>query len=190
LAIAAAAVILLTAATFGFAATMEEKDSFCASCHTQPETTYFGRSQAAAAADLASFHHIQPPTNGVQNTPTRCIDCHSGSGVGGRVSVILQGAHNALAFYTRTAVQPAVLTHPIQDDNCLKCHSRVLTLTDFNNHWHNFLSRWQAADPNAAQCVTCHITHAAGGDPQIMFMSEGQTDQVCQSCHAVLRGGG
>jgi len=46
--------------------------------------------------DLASAHKADN---------TRCIDCHSGKGVTGRIRAELLGAHNALAFYTRTAVQ-------------------------------------------------------------------------------------
>ena len=48
--------IIFTAAGFTFAATQEQHDSFCASCHTQPKSTYFERSIAAAPTDLASFH--------------------------------------------------------------------------------------------------------------------------------------
>ena len=41
---------------FAFAATQEQHDSFCASCHTQPESTFYQRSTAAQPADLASAH--------------------------------------------------------------------------------------------------------------------------------------
>ncbi len=93
--------ILLTASGFTFAATRETHDSFCASCHTQPESTFYQRSVDPQPVDLASAH---TPKN------TRCIDCHSGVGVFGRVQAELLGAHNALAYYTHTAVQPAKLT--------------------------------------------------------------------------------
>src|SRR5574341_2130323 len=99
---------------FFSAAHMEENDAFCASCHTQPESTYFNRSQAAQAVDVASFHHGQS---------VRCIDCHSGSGLVGRMGGMLVGAGDLLAFVTHTAQQPAPLTVPIRDENCLKCHA-------------------------------------------------------------------
>src|SRR5512135_1005353 len=87
-------VILLTASGFTFAASKETHDSFCASCHTQPESTFYQRSLDPQPVDLASAH-----------TPkkTRCIDCHSGAGVIGRTQAELLGAHNAFAFYTGTA---------------------------------------------------------------------------------------
>jgi hypothetical protein len=106
--------------------------SFCASCHTQPESTFFQRSVDTQPVDLASIHKADN---------TRCIDCHSGKGVTGRIRAELLGAHNALAFYTRTAVQPAKLTRPIGDDSCLKCHQNVTTQRDRNNHFHGFLAR-------------------------------------------------
>jgi nitrate/TMAO reductase-like tetraheme cytochrome c subunit len=145
--VVAAVLLVLAGGGFAFAATQEENNSFCASCHTQPESTFFQRFQAGTAVDLASSHmQLQ--------TPVRCIDCHSGQGVTGRVSAMLVGAKNAAAWFSGTAVQPAPLTVAISDANCLKCHSAVTGQTDQNNHFHGFLSRWQAADPNAATCVS------------------------------------
>jgi hypothetical protein len=177
---ACALAFVFIASGFGFAANMEQKDSFCASCHTQPESTFYDRSTAAKPVDLASAH-----------TPkeTRCIDCHSGSGVTGRVSAELLGARNAALWYSGKAVQPAKLTAPIGDDNCLKCHQRVTVQKDRSNHFHYFLSRWQAADPNAATCVTCHPGHSTDGDTQQRYMNVPRVEQTCQACHNTLGGG-
>ena len=109
--------VLMIAGGFTFAATQESHDSFCASCHTQPELTFYQRSTDAQPVDLASFHTTKD---------TRCIDCHSGAGVPGRMGAEMLGAHNALAWYSGTAVQPAKLTSPIGDENCLKCHQDLL----------------------------------------------------------------
>lgn len=178
---ALALAIILAAGGFTFAATQEQHDTFCASCHTQPEATFFQRSIAAQPVDLASFH----TTKNVQ-----CISCHSGIGITGRMSAELLGAHNALAWYSGTAVQPAKLTVPITDDHCLKCHEQVTTAGGFNNHFHEFLVRWQAVDPNAARCVSCHSGHATDGSAQTGFLNQANTEAVCQSCHSVLGGGG
>jgi predicted CXXCH cytochrome family protein len=176
--IPAGVVALLTIVSFSFAANMEEQDSFCASCHTQPESTYYAQEQAGGnPTDLAIFH---------TSKGTKCIDCHSGEGTTGRVSAIMMGAHNALAWYTKTAQQPAPLTIPISDGNCVKCHPDVLNRGGFNNHFHEFLPRWQAADPTAASCVDCHASHATNGDPTLGFLNQAQTEQVCQRCHSAL----
>ena len=178
--IAAAVVILLAGSGLGFAASQEEKDSFCASCHTQPESTYYERSLAAAPVDMASSHHTTDDQN------SKCIDCHSGSGLTGRLSAMLLGAHNAFMFFTHTATQPAPLTIPIRDENCIKCHDNVAVQTDLSNHFHVFLARWQAADPQAAGCVDCHPAHVTGGDASQGFLQAATVEPICERCHAVL----
>lgn len=172
--------LLLTAGGFTFAATQEQRDSFCGSCHTQPESTYLQRSADAQPVDLASVH-----------TPkgVRCIDCHSGIGVAGRVSAELLGAHNALAFYTGTAVQPARLTQPVGDDRCVKCHAAVFTKATMDNHFHYLLPKWQAADPTgAAKCVSCHSSHTTDGTSDNMYLSVPGTQAICEACHQVMQG--
>ena len=174
--------LLLAGGGYVFASTQEENNSFCASCHTQPESTYYQRFQVTAAVDLASDH--------AQKAATKCIDCHSGTGFGGRLSAILLGARNAAAWFSHTAVQPAPQTVPIKDDNCLKCHQDVTSQTLGNNHFHGFLSRWQAADPNAATCVSCHPGHATDGLADQAFLNQARVQTVCGDCHSVLGGGG
>jgi hypothetical protein len=173
--------VLATVGGFAFAASQEQRDSFCASCHTQPESTYFQRSVAAAAIDLASAHTVKA---------TRCIDCHSGAGVSGRVQAELLGAHNALLFITKTAVQPAKLTKPIGDENCLKCHQTTIAQAGSEQHFHAFLARWQAADPNAATCVSCHTGHNTDGTTDTLFMNVQNLQTECQACHQALGAGG
>ncbi len=156
---------------------VEDKDAFCASCHTQPETTYFQRTGAATPVDLATQHHNQAATN--------CIDCHSGPGTTGRIGAMMVGAGDLFAYVTGRARQPAPLTVPIADANCLKCHTDVATTRDFNRHFHALLSRWQAIDKNAATCVDCHSAHTTTGTASLVFLERTQTEQVCERCHAV-----
>jgi predicted CXXCH cytochrome family protein len=158
---------------------MENHDSFCASCHTQPESTYFPRSTAASAIDLASDHSLKKASH--------CIDCHSGSGTGGRLSAEVEGAMNAVKYVTHTMVQPATLNNPISDDNCLKCHASVPQESDFNTHFHRYLAQWQLASSTAGTCVSCHSAHTTDGDAQLVFVSQTRAEQVCQECHSVLR---
>ncbi len=189
--------VLLAAAGFAFAATQEQSDAFCASCHTQPESTFFARSTAAQPVDMASFH------TGKQ---IHCIDCHSGDGVVARVQAEILGARNAALWYTGAATQPAKLTAPIGDGNCLKCHAAVTqrgytpkeqlfnTSRDDreagNGHWHQFLLRWQVTDPtNAGTCVSCHNGHIPDSNAQSGFMDVTAVNAECDSCHQVLRQG-
>ena len=174
--------LILVAGSFGVAAQQEENNSFCASCHTQPESTYYQRAIAAAAVDMASNHQT--------THSTKCIDCHSGSGLSGRLSAIAMGAKNAFLFYSKNDVQPAPLTVPIDDTHCVKCHAATRAETDFNHHFHAYLLRWQAVDPTAAKCVDCHSAHTTDGDPAQAFLNTARAEAVCQRCHSVLGGGG
>jgi nitrate/TMAO reductase-like tetraheme cytochrome c subunit len=180
--VAAVVGLLLAGGGFAFAATQESHDPFCASCHTQPESTFFERSQAAQAVDLASYHTTQE---------TKCIDCHSGPGVTGRVQAELLGAHNALAWYTGTAVQPAVLTSRGYQP---KAQIAVQGIRGRgrgeggNNHWHEQLAKWQATSATAATCTTCHSGHTTDGTTQTGFMNNQTVQATCDACHQVMRG--
>lgn len=176
-----AGMVVLATSGYAISTHMENDDSFCASCHTEPESTFYDRSIAGSPTDLASFHATTDPA-------TRCIDCHSGKGVPGRIHALSIGAGDLIAWKTGTATQPAPLTHPIGDTNCLKCHQDVPRTRDFNRHFHAFLSRWQAIDPEAATCVDCHEAHTTDGDASLIFLNETRTRQVCQDCHSAIRG--
>ncbi|HEX7976412.1 MAG TPA: cytochrome c3 family protein [Anaerolineales bacterium] len=156
------------------AAQFENRDPFCASCHTQPETVYYQREANTLAVDLASFHTAKQ---------TRCIDCHSGSGPTGRVGALALGARDLLAFASGHYRQPSPQTRPIGDSNCLKCHADLQARQDFNNHFHVFLPRWQALDTHAAGCVDCHQSHTTNGDASLGYLNQQVTTQVCQRCH-------
>jgi predicted CXXCH cytochrome family protein len=176
LAVALAAGVLLAAGGFTFAASQESHDTFCTSCHTQPESTYVQRSTDGQQVDLAAFHTAKK---------TRCIDCHSGSGVTGRMEAELLGARNAAHWYTGTAIQPAKQSVPIRDENCLKCHQDVTGTSGRNNHFHFFLKQWQAADPNAASCVSCHPAHTTDASAAQGYLNEIKVRAVCEACHRV-----
>jgi predicted CXXCH cytochrome family protein len=159
----------------------ENHDSFCSSCHSQPETKYFQRESDKTPVDLATFHATKN---------VRCIDCHSGKGVVGRMSAIALGTRDLLAFLSRNFKQPAPLTRPIGDANCYKCHADIGQRQNFNNHFHVFLPQWQAKDPNAAGCVDCHQSHTTNGQASLAFLNQSDTTQVCQRCHNFAGAGG
>lgn len=156
------------------AAHLEDDNAFCASCHTQPETTFFARTQAQLPVDLASAHATERVT---------CIACHSGAGVSGRVAAMSLGAHDLGAYLINDYHSPAAPTVRIDDANCLKCHGDLPAKAGFNNHFHRFLAQWQKLDAHAATCVDCHSAHATGGDSREAFLLRAPTVAVCQRCH-------
>jgi len=170
--------IVIIPGGFFYAAHMEENDLFCGSCHTQPESTYIGRSLAGSSVDLASAHHSKS---------VKCIDCHSGAGVTGRIGGIMQGAGNLFAFITHTGKQPAALKAPFPDADCIKCHEETINNQQTSQHYHLYLSRWQATEPNAARCISCHTTHTTDGDLTVQFLQVARTENVCQQCHNSFR---
>jgi len=175
------ALLVLGAGGFAFAAYNESHDNFCASCHTQPETTFYQRSIDAHAVDLASVHTAKN---------VACIDCHSGAGITGRMQAELLGARNAAAWLANIAQQPAPLTFSISDQNCLKCHQEVIAgRATRNNHFHVLLSEWQAATADAASCVSCHNGHNTSIDPKTAYLNIATTQQVCNNCHRTQRRG-
>ncbi len=158
---------------------VENHDAFCASCHTEPESEYYQRS-LSAPVDLASAHTAKD---------VACIQCHSGPGTGGRLQAISSvAAPDLFAYLGGKYRKPAVVTVPIGDDHCLKCHAEVTSRQDFNNHFHAFLPRWQAQAPQeAATCIDCHQAHVTGGLRDVAFLEETHTVAVCQHCHASIR---
>lgn len=172
-------VIPLTAMQF------ENHDSFCASCHTEGEVTFLKRTQikdASAATDLASFHAAK--------NAARCIDCHTGPGIIGRYGGLMAGASDLVSYFSGHYPQPAVQDTPLPDANCLKCHETVLTTQDMQNHFHYFLPKWQAQDPNnAATCADCHLSHDTTNDAGSVYLNQGKTLVICQKCHTFAGAG-
>lgn len=179
------ATFLLASSGFFVATRVEENDASCASCHSQPETTYVERTQAAAASDLASAHaHLA--RNSATKSATRCIDCHSGPGLLGRVQSVSLGAKDFFVWVSGRATQPSVATHPIQDANCLKCHAATPNDSSFDLHFHRYMMRWQQADANAGTCASCHTSHTTDGTAAIGFLQQQRTLPQCKQCHVSL----
>jgi predicted CXXCH cytochrome family protein len=176
----AAVGIVLASGGLVTAIQLENRNAFCASCHTEPESEYYQRS-LAAPVDLASAHNAKN---------VACIQCHSGPGAPGRLEAITSvAAPDTFAFYSGHYRKPAAVTVPLGDEHCLKCHADVTSRQDFNNHFHVFLSRWQAQAPkDAATCVECHQGHNTNGRADIAYLEEATTVAVCQRCHSTLRG--
>ncbi|RMG88977.1 MAG: hypothetical protein D6706_22230 [Chloroflexi bacterium] len=143
------------------ASKLEERDSFCTSCHLAPEVTYVERTSSARMAedvfnipDLASFHYWDNPD-------FRCVDCHRGDdSLAHRGRVLLLAASDTITFLTGRADEtlekgnvPAVNPNElpwhgpemynrapdILNAACEKCHQETLTLVGFENHFHNKL---------------------------------------------------
>lgn len=181
----AVGMLVFAALTYLGATQLEENDAFCASCHSEPESTYFQRTQANAAVDLASLHAHLRQTHPKRDN-TRCIDCHAGPGFVGRTHALSIGARDAIKWFTGSAVQPAITTQPLDDANCLKCHADIPATSSFDQHFHRYLVKWQQQDAAAGHCITCHTSHTIDGNVSIGFLQQQRTRQTCDACHKSL----
>lgn len=171
--------LLLGLAGFSGVMRLEETNSYCASCHTEPEVTYVAQSAAGEESDLATLHSAR--------AATRCIDCHSGRGTLGRLAAMRSTARRTWVNLIRPRTEPVVMDEALPDEFCLKCHDSVLVDASTVNHYHALLPRWQQNFPAAAGCGDCHAAHAPGGSPQAGFLLSGHPDPVCAACHRDLR---
>ena len=169
--------LLVGAGGTAYAIQQENQDSFCASCHTEPETKYFQQAMATPAVSLAAFH---------TSKSVRCIDCHSGGGPFGRVEGLTQGAVDLMAYNSGKYHSPAITLTKLGDASCIKCHSQTMSNRTFNNHFHIYLAQWQAVDSNAATCIDCHTAHPTNGDPTQMYLQVQKVQALCNGCHRTL----
>ena len=165
---------------------LEERDTFCVSCHTAPEEVYYARTQTALAEplagrlDLASAHYAL-------DAAFRCIACHRGSGSPvHRAQTLALGARDTLIWLSGRADPALEKTTPeapgLLNAGCLKCHPETLLLTGFNNHFHNRLpeafAAWQAGG---------ELTVSAGSSPLEAGYTPpvSETTVTCLACHRV-----
>ncbi len=174
------AVVLLIVAGVGgsaYALSLEEKDDFCASCHTQPELEYYQRSLATSLLDLASLHANK-------RKPVRCIDCHSGPPPYGRLEGLSLGVRDYLSYLAGRYPQPAITKHPLADSNCTKCHADIFASKSLNNHWHFYLPDWQQKEPQQiSKCVDCHTSHTQEDGRVVPGASDTKVNEICAACH-------
>jgi hypothetical protein len=194
---------------------LEEQDSFCASCHTVPETTYFERTTALLAdtsapiSDLATQHYHL-------NDTFQCIQCHRGTAsLSDRIQTLALGARDTLIMVSgkadptieKSTVEQSVLVNAA----CVGCHeTTLLTFNGIQNHFHNFLPQTGELLAQGKQmvgvqggggfrtfnnipltCTSCHLAHksvSADADPRLKFMDVPMAQQACDTCHQM--GGG
>ena len=180
-------VVLLVVGT-GAGLALEQRDEFCAACHTEPETTFVRQRTAdePRSPTLAAFHHRLEGTPPGTGGPVKCIDCHGGVGAAARLTTLYQlGVADTLAFLTGRYEQPAQTHRPLPDINCAQCHAQAVAAPGFENHFHTKLSD-PAAPPIA--CVACHISHTDQADPREKYIRRAFVFPRCNDCHRSMGG--
>jgi hypothetical protein len=165
---------------------LENRDAFCASCHTEPEETYYQQTQESGYENVADLH---------AGEGVRCVDCHSGAGTTSRTISLSQGAQDLAAYVSGSYADPAVTTKPIEDGSCNECHADMLPYSGepedgsgMDGHYHAWVGDWRAQTGNdLARCVACHQAHDEFEPPDgIGFMSFSRTKAICDMCHSEM----
>jgi nitrate/TMAO reductase-like tetraheme cytochrome c subunit len=167
----------LAVGAYATVATLEADDSFCASCHVEPETTYYQASlEPDEAITLAAYH---------AGVKTRCIDCHSRRWFPGRIWAQLGGLQNFLAYRSGNYSDPSVTTRPVGDGGCSKCHSDLTWVSERPGHYHSpgLRGRWRAQGGPANTCEACHPSHEAVAPAGDHFMDADLVEEMCEDCH-------
>jgi len=187
------AVVILGGIGFVTASALEEHDTFCISCHTVPEVTYYNRAYisldnpANDAPDLATAHYLLSQQH---NKPAfACINCHRGdSSLSQRISTLALGGRDALIYIAgrenSTIEKTQIAEGWLPNSSCVSCHSdTLLKLEGLDNHFHTHL-------PQAAGAL------ASGGKLTVPDQYKGRQDLLlkagldtvsvnleCTSCH-------
>ncbi len=189
--------LLLLVASTATVSRLEERNSFCASCHTPLEVRYVDQAEAATvdlSPNLAAYHFAASRAG---DETVNCVACHRGDnglihrgvalGLGGLNTVkwILgddgsqAGAHGVAWLYNA---------------GCEGCHVDALSRDEFENHYHTYLAEYHA-DPavaaviaetpaNRIQCSDCHLSHVDTYQ-EFAFLEDGPLFDTCEKCHLV-----
>ncbi len=177
----------------GFVSTLEEHDTFCISCHTVPETTYYNRAYIALDnpgelnADLSTDHyHLAQAKN---LPPFTCIDCHRGdSSLGHRISTLALGGRDAV-IYVLGKENPAIEKTSIREGwlpnaACVNCHTEtLLTLKGLDNHFHTHLPQAAVTLANGGTLKVPDTLGAKRADLLAIGLKTINTSLVCSDCH-------
>jgi predicted CXXCH cytochrome family protein len=164
---------------------LEQENDFCNACHLTPAQPLHERIrhdfEARPAPNLASAHAAA----GNDERPDgrfRCIDCHGGASVVGRVRVKALAAKDALVYLTGDFTEPEDMRWPLWDEDCSKCHARFEPTSG------------EGAEPFHAvplhntdfevRCVECHASHEAGGNAEAYHLDAARLKPLCARCHS------
>lgn len=190
------ALIMLGSLSFVVASALEEHDTFCISCHTAPEITYYNRAYYAldhpteAIPDLSTVHYHAAQTANAE--PFKCIDCHRGdSSLPHRITTVALGAYDALIYLAGqddpTIEKQRTKTGWLANASCATCHSEALLKLDgINNHFHTYLPQAQAVFLRGGSLTIgagLQEALAESGNPPPTSLEIIEVQLFCSDCH-------
>lgn len=197
-AILAGVALILAAGATTTVLHLEEQDTFCVSCHTAPEITYYNRAQAAIVGqwpfiDLSSAHYAASVASQATNPTTTafaCIDCHRGDdSPTHRILTLTLGGRDALIWLTgqddptiEKGPDTAIVPH-LLNAACIDCHTDALLTVGFDNHFHNYLpTAYQLWQQGGALIIPTGVELPP--DALTSGLPDHPVDLNCLSCHS------
>jgi hypothetical protein len=124
-----------------------------------------------------------------EDSAFRCIDCHGGKSLAGRVRVKTLAAKDALVYLSGRFEEPELMRWPLWDEDCSACHPSF----DEAGADEGLPAFHALAVHNVdlgVACVECHSAHEAGGDPDAFFLRRTAVRAQCARCHSEFEEGG
>lgn len=184
-----ALVVALAAAPAGFYASdrIEQDNDFCNECHLTPDVPLHrdirGGFDATQPVSLAGVHGGAPVEARPDDESFRCIDCHGGTSLVGRLRVKALAAKDAFWYAVGDFDEPDAMEWPLWDEDCRKCHDGF----DFTPPETGESPRFHQLPVHDVElgvgCVECHQVHEAGGNPQAYFLAAESVRSQCARCH-------
>ncbi len=185
--VVAAAVVATASAAWVTVDLLERDNDFCNACHLEPGLPLhidirrdFDRRPAVSLAGL----HAAAARDGGAERDFRCIDCHGGTGVHGRLRVKGLAAKDAFWYVVGRFEEPDAMRWPLWDEDCGKCHSAF----DGGHAEAWRTPRFHQLPVHNVElgvsCVECHRTHDRGGDPNAYFLYAPWVRTQCARCHS------
>ncbi|HVP30117.1 MAG TPA: hypothetical protein VMW35_13270 [Myxococcota bacterium] len=194
----AAALPLVAWAGWAISDRLEQRNEFCNSCHL-PNGTPLHRDlrrdfDGVPHETLASVHggaKVEARGDGPE-AAFRCYDCHSGTGLVGRLRVKALAAKDALWYVAGRFEEPGEMRHPLRDADCRKCHATYPESERRAEGTGGWTRPFHAVAVHNAGlevgCVECHLAHERGGIPDAYFLQAKLLVDQCARCHAELAG--
>lgn len=167
---------------------MEAENDFCVSCHLDEATPLHDGLKRDfdqwPARTLASKHAKASLQR--EHPMFRCIDCHGGTSLLGRVRVKALAAKDALVYLTGRFDEPKRMRFPLWDEDCRKCHTTYAAGMGESEGATPFHALAVHNAKLGVGCVECHEAHERGGTAEAFFLRADVVRAQCARCHSEL----
>ncbi len=167
---------------------LEDDDAFCTACHLADGTPLHAENASDFAARppvSLAVAHAAAGNEARADGAFRCIDCHGGTGFGGRARVKLLSARDALVYLSGRFDEPHGMRWPLRDEDCRKCHASFASAAAAraSGEAPPFHALSVHNRELGVSCVTCHRAHERGGLADRNFLHAEPVRAECARCH-------